>query len=136
MKKLHIAAAVENIPTVTAFIDKELEALNCPLKIQYQIDVAIDELFSNIAHYAYTTKSGMVSVFFEMLEEPRCVVITLIDKGKPFNPLSMKEPDISLPAEKRAAGGLGILMVKKTMDEIKYEYREGQNILRIIKKFK
>ena len=133
MKELTIDAAVENIAEVTAFVDCELEALDCPVKVQMQIDIAIDELFGNIAHYAYHPEVRPATVRVEVLENPLSVVITFIDNGVPYDPLKTKEPDITLSAEERMIGGLGIYMVKKTMDDIAYEYREGQNILRIKK---
>ena len=133
MKELTIDAAVENIAEVTAFVDSELEALDCPVKVQMQIDIAIDELFGNIAHYAYHPEVKPATVRVEVLENPLSVVITFIDNGVPYDPLKTKEPDITLSAEERMIGGLGIYMVKKTMDDIAYEYREGQNILRIKK---
>lgn len=133
MKELTIDAAVENIAEVTAFVDSELEALDCPVKVQMQIDIAIDELFGNIAHYAYHPEVGPATVRVEVLENPLSVVITFIDNGVPYDPLKTKEPDITLSVEERMIGGLGIYMVKKTMDDIAYEYREGQNILRIKK---
>ncbi len=133
MKELTIDAAVENIAEVTAFVDSELEALDCPVKVQMQIDIAIDELFGNIAHYAYHPEVRPATVRVEVLENPLSVVITFIDNGVPYDPLKTKEPDITLSAEERMIGGLGIYMVKKTMHDIAYEYREGQNILRIKK---
>ena len=133
MKELKLAATVENIEAVTAFVDQQLEALDCPVKAQMQIDIAIDELMSNIANYAYRPEVGDVTVQVAVREEPLSVIITFIDGGRPFDPLSSEEPDITLSAEERSVGGLGIFMVKKTMDEVSYEYREGQNILTIKK---
>ena len=129
MKELTVDAAIENIPSVTAFVDEQLEQYDCPIKAQMQIDIAIDELFSNIAHYAYTPKTGKATVRVEV-----AVVITFIDNGIPYDPLAKADPDITLSAVDRAIGGLGIFMVKKSMDEITYEYKDGQNILTIKKK--
>ena len=109
------------------------ESLGCPMKAQIQIDVAIDELFGNIAHYAYAPEKGPATVRIEVKENPLAVVITFIDNGKPFDPLNSEDPDITLSAEDRQIGGLGIYMVKKSMDEISYEYKDGQNILKIKK---
>ncbi|EOS26974.1 hypothetical protein C806_00566 [Lachnospiraceae bacterium 3-1] len=134
MKELKIDATVENIEKVTAFVDEQLEQLNCPLKAQMQIDIAIDELFGNIAHYAYSPKTGPATVHIDVLEDPLSVVVTFIDNGKAYDPLARKDPDVGLTAEEREIGGLGIYMVKKSMDEISYEYKDGQNILRIKKK--
>lgn len=133
MKELTIAATVENIEAVTAFVDEQLEALDCPMKAQMQIDIAIDELFGNIAHYAYNPDVGEATVRVEVMEEPLSVVITFIDGGVPYDPLTQADPDITLSAEERAIGGLGIFMVKKTMDEITYRYENGSNILSIRK---
>lgn len=134
MKELTIAAVVENIDTVTEFVNVQLEALNCSMKAQMQIDIAIDELFGNIAHYAYNPDVGSATVRVEVTEEPLAVIITFIDGGVPYDPLKTVDPDISLSAEDRQLGGLGIYMVKKSMDEISYEYKDGKNILSIKKK--
>lgn len=133
MKELTIEATVRNIPDVTAFVDEELEALDCPMKAKFQIDVAIDELFGNIAFYAYHPHTGPVTVRVETEEAPKAVVITFIDRGIPYDPLSGEEPDITLSADQRKIGGLGIFLVKKTMDDMNYEYKDGQNILKIRK---
>ena len=134
MKELTIAATVENIETVTDFVNEQLEALDCPIKAQMQIDIAIDELFGNIAHYAYNPEIGKATVRVEVIEDPLAVTITFIDNGVPYDPLAKADPDTTLSAEERDIGGLGIYMVKKSMDEIAYEYKDGQNILKIKKK--
>lgn len=134
MKEMTIAATVENIVTVTDFVNEQLEALDCPMKAQMQIDIAIDELFGNIAHYAYSPDVGNVTVRIEVAAEPLAVIITFIDGGVPYDPLTTADPDITLSAEERQIGGLGIYMVKKAMDEITYEYKDGKNILSIKKK--
>lgn len=133
MKELTIDAVIGNIPEVTAFVDEQLEALDCPMKAHMQIDIAIDELMSNIARYAYNPDVGPATVRVEVMEDPMAVIITFIDNGVPYDPLSNEDPDINLSAEEREIGGLGIYMVKKTMDEVVYEYKDGQNILRIRK---
>ena len=133
MKELTIAATVENIDTVTDFVNEQLEAYDCPMKAQLQIAVAIDELFSNIAHYAYNPDVGQATVRVEVLENPLSVIITFIDNGIPYDPLKKEDPDITLSAEERDIGGLGIYMVKKTMDAVSYEYKDGCNILTIKK---
>ncbi len=133
MRELTVKAVVENIQTVTEFVDEQLEMLDCPMRAQMQIDVAIDELFSNIAYYAYHPEVGVATVRVEVVEEPLAVIITFIDNGAPYDPLASADPDISLSADERQIGGLGIYMVKKSMDEISYEYQKGQNILRIKK---
>ena len=133
MKELTIAAKIENIEAVTDFVNEQLEALDCPMKAQMQINIAIDELFSNIAHYAYNPEVGDATVRVEVTEDPLAVVITFIDKGVPYDPLAKADPDTTLSTEERDIGGLGIYMVKKSMDDIIYEYKDGQNILKIKK---
>ena len=131
MKELILAATVENIEVVTDFVNEQLEELDCPMKVQMQIDIAIDELFGNIAHYAYNPEVGDATVRVEVI-----VVITFIDSGVPYDPLAKEDPDTTLSAEDRQIGGLGIYMVKKSMDDITYEYKDGQNILAIKKSLK
>ena len=138
-KSITVDATIANVETVTNFVNAELEALDCPMKAQMQIDVAIDELFGNIAHYAYKCnengKPGQANVEVSASkDEPPHVVITFTDCGIPYNPLENEDPDVTLSAEERQIGGLGIFLVKKTMDDISYEYKDGKNILTIKKK--
>ena len=133
MKELTVEAKIENIEAVTDFVNEQLEALDCPMKAQMQIDIAIDELFGNIAHYAYNPEIGKATVRVEVIEDPLAVTITFIDNGVPYDPLAKTDPDTTLSAEEREIGGLGIYMVKKSMDDITYEYKDGQNILAIKK---
>ena len=133
MKEITLTATLENIEVVTKFVDEQLEELDCPMKAQMQIDIAIDELFSNIARYAYAPNVGEATVRVESSDDPLTVIITFIDKGVPYNPLEKEDPDTTLSADDRQIGGLGIYMVKKSMDSMEYEYRNGQNILSIKK---
>ena len=133
MEELTIEATIDNIPFVTQFVDEKLEALDCPVKAQMQIDVAIDELFSNIAKFAYHPETGPATVRVEVEEDPMAVIITFIDHGMPYDPLAKDDPDVTLDIEDRMIGGLGVYLVKKTMDDVSYEYKDGQNILRIKK---
>ena len=133
MKELTITAAIENIPTVTDFVTQQLEDLDCSAKTLAQIAVVIDELFSNIARYAYNPEVGAATVRVEVVEKPLAVTVTFIDGGRPYDPLAKEDPDVTLSAEERGIGGLGIYMVKKSMDGISYEYKNGQNILKITK---
>ena len=133
MKEMTVEARGENVRVLTDWADAELERLECPLKAQMQIAVAIDELVGNIAKYAYNPGVGEATVRVEVIDAPLSVVITFIDGGIPFDPLAAVEPDTALSAEERALGGLGIFMVRKTMDEITYRYENGSNILSIRK---
>ncbi len=132
VKELTVEATFDNIPVVTDFVETELEALECPLKARMQIDVAIDELISNIARYAYKPDVGPVTIQVDV-RDASTVVITFIDNGKPYDPLAKEDPNTTLSAAEREIGGLGIFVVKKTMDDVSYEYKNGQNILRIKK---
>lgn len=132
-QEITVAAAVENLEAVTAFVDRCMEELGCSMRSQMQIDVAVDELFSNIAYYAYPPGSGTVTLRVEAAE-PDDVMLTFIDSGVPYDPLSRPDPDTTLSAEERKIGGLGIYMVKKSMDEVTYAYEDGKNVLRIKKK--
>ena len=133
MKELTIDATIENVRAVTEFVDAQLEAMDCPIKAQMQIDIAIYELFSNIAYYAYNPDVGPATVRVEVQQDPLAVVISFIDHGIPYDPLAKEDPNTTLSAEERDIGGLGIYMVKKTMDAVVYEYKNGQNILTIKK---
>lgn len=133
MKKITVNATTENIHTVTDFINKELELYNFSSKSKMKIDIAIDEFFSNIVNYAYSPSVGKATIEIEITENPLRATITFIDKGKPYNPLEAKEPDVSIPLKEREIGGLGIFMAKKCVDELSYQYKDSKNILTITK---
>ena len=130
--ELEIEAAVENLPEVLAFVEEHL-AEDCPLKAMMQINVAVEEIFVNIAKYAYAPDKGNATVRVEVSGEPVAVTITFIDNGVPYDPLAKEDPDVTLSAEERKIGGLGIFMTKQLMDDVVYEYRDGRNILRLKK---
>ena len=109
-----------------AFVEEELEKLDCSMKAMMQITVCVEEMFINVAHYAYGGSPGTVALTVD--GENGVVSITLTDHGVPFDPLAKDDPDITLSAEERQIGGLGIFMVKKSMDEVRYERRGQQNI--------
>ena len=129
-------ALVDNLGTVLAFVDGQLEEHGCPMRTQYEIDVAVEELFVNVASYAYETGVGAVTVEMEVEENPKTAVIRFTDRGIPYNPAAREDPDVTLPADQREIGGLGIFMVKKSMDQLAYEYKDGQNIVTIRKTIK
>lgn len=134
MTELKVAALTENLGQVLGFVETRLEELDCPMKIQTQIDIAVEEIYVNIANYAYQSETGQATICIETEEDSGIVIIRFIDSGIPFNPLERKDPDVTLSAEERNIGGLGIYMVKKSMDDVSYEYQDGHNILTIKKK--
>jgi anti-sigma regulatory factor (Ser/Thr protein kinase) len=135
MKELKIKASIENLEQVIAFVDEELEKNDCSMKTQIQIDVAVEEIFVNIASYAYQPGEGDATIIVDVVQDPTRVEITFIDTGVEYDPLKKEDPDITLSAEERQIGGLGIFMVKKSMDDMIYNYNDGKNILKIIKNF-
>ncbi|MBR2187761.1 MAG: ATP-binding protein [Lachnospiraceae bacterium] len=134
MKEIEVEAKVEKLEEVLSFVDELLSVYDCPMKTQIQIDVAVEEIFVNIAHYAYGEDTGMAVVSAEVSGDPRCLSITFSDSGVPYDPLKKEDPDITLNAEERQIGGLGIYMVKQSMDAVDYKYENGKNIF-TIKKF-
>lgn len=126
-------ADVSQMYIAREYLEAELEAAECPMKVAMQISVAFEEIFVNVAHYAYPDKKGDVEVSVETSE--RRVLVRFVDEGIPFDPLAKADPDTSLSAEERDIGGLGIYMVKKTMDEVTYEYKDKKNILTLEKSF-
>lgn len=132
--QMTVAATVQNMERVADFVDGQLEAMGCAKEVRIPIAIAVDELFANIAFYAYRTDTGSVIIRVERQGTPLRAVVTFIDTGIPYNPLDRKEPDTGLTVEERGIGGLGIYIVKKSMDNVTYEYKDGQNILKIEKR--
>lgn len=133
MSELKVEAKVDNLTTVLEFIDELLEQMECGMKTQMQIDVAVEEMFVNVASYAYGDDVGMATIVVDERQNPHAVAITIIDTGVPYDPLAKEDPDVTLSANERQIGGLGIYMVKKSMDDVLYEYTDGQNIFTMIK---
>ena len=132
-REVTLPAKVESITAVTAFLEQEMEALGCPEKQKMQICVAADEIVTNISMYAYAPGTGDFTVNFAFDGEERAAGITFVDEGVPFDPLAKDDPDVTLSAEERQIGGLGIFLVKKTMDGMDYRREDGKNILTIRK---
>ena len=127
-------AKVEALSDVLGFVDQTLESYECPMKIQTAVCVAIEEVFVNVAHYAYGEGGGNLTLSIGFDTESRKITFRMTDKGVPFDPLKKPDPDITLSAEDRELGGLGIFIAKKTMDTVTYAYKNGENILTMIKK--
>ena len=135
MSQLTIDALQENLPAVSAFVEEALEAMDCPMRVQMAVSVAVEEIFINIASYAYPSGTGSAEIVLMPAEGRSGVMITFTDSGIPYNPLARLDPDTTLSAEERQIGGLGIFMVKKSMDGMTYRRDGGRNILTITKYF-
>ena len=131
MTEREFAATDESLEAVTAFVEEELDKADCPIKYAMLISVAIEEIFVNIAHYAYEGKQGDMTLGIS--NDGGVVTFVFTDSGVPFDPLAREDPDITLSAEDRKIGGLGIYMVKQTMDDVSYRYEDGKNILTLVK---
>ena len=134
MDEMNVAATLENLDTAMGFIEEHLVSYGCPETAQMQVMLAAEEVYVNIANYAYNPEVGPATIQVEVHEAPLEVVITFMDNGKPFDPLAKGDPDITLSADDREIGGLGIFLVKQTMDDVHYEYTDGRNVLRIRKR--
>ena len=135
MEKITVEAVIENLQTVIDFATEHLEERDCPMKVLMQTELVIEEIFVNIASYAYNPETGAATFCIEFEESPSAVLMTFIDSGKPYNPLEKLDPDTTLDIDERDIGGLGIFLVKKNVDELAYEYTDGKNILHMKKFF-
>lgn len=133
MKTLTVPADRDQLDTVQGFVDEALAQVPCAPEVQLQLQIAVEELFVNIASYAYAPSSGEAVIGCHVEQEPPSITIQFRDWGKPFDPLAKEDADITLSAEERGIGGLGIYMVKNSMDAVNYTYENGQNILTIRK---
>ena len=127
-QSIRAAPELESIPRVCDFLEQTLREGGAPLKVVTQVNIAADEIFSNIARY-----SGASSARVECEVTGGRVRVRFLDDGRPYDPTARPEPDTTLPAEEREIGGLGIFMVKKSMDRVSYEYARGQNVLTVEK---
>ena len=131
-REMRIAATLENLDAVLLFLNDTLAAYGVSRRAKIQIDVAVEELFVNVAHYAYTPDTGDAVIRAEF--DGETVSITLEDWGQPYNPLEKPDPDVTLSAEERPIGGLGIYMVKESMDDVGYVRKDGRNCITIRKR--
>ncbi len=130
MKEICVKADTENIDEVYEFIEGELEAEGVSRKDVLMLHMIVDEIFSNISNYAYEGSEGKVWISYRKSDDT-AAVITFKDEGRPFNPLQEEDPDVNLPVGQRKVGGLGIFMVRNTVDDIRYENIDGRNELTI-----
>lgn len=133
MKKLSIEATIGKLKEVAAFLDDNLNGLDLTAGDSMQIEIAVEEIYSNICYYAYGDNIGTVEIGIEISECSHMLTIIFVDSGKPYNPLQGDDPDITIPIKEREMGGMGVFMVKQIMDEVLYENRDGQNILTLKK---
>lgn len=134
MKKesvLRIPAKLEGMDVILAFVSYLLDTHGCTPKARTQLRMAVEELYVNVTLYAYPSGDGWAEIRGSV--EDGIATFKIIDGGTPFDPLAKPDPDVLLSGEERDIGGLGIYMVKSTMNEIKYEYRDGCNELTLIK---
>ena len=133
MEEIIVDAVVEKLTSVTDFVNDRLSKYGFEGKVLHKIDIAVDELFSNIARYSYGDKGGKVTIKVDYDEIEHKASITFIDEGIEYNPLEQPEPDLTSVEDDDTIGGLGIFITKNIMDDIKYEYSDGRNILIIYK---
>lgn len=137
-KEFEVEAKLENFEKLLNDIEGLLEETNCPADMIYQLNICFEEIYVNICNYAYSNGNGdgKARILLEITENPYKVLIKFRDTGIPYNPLEKEDPDINLSAEERPIGGLGIYFVKNMMDEVLYEYNNGENVLSIMKEHK
>lgn len=138
VKQIETKASLENFETILAEVEGLLTETGCPMDMLYDLNISFEEIFVNIASYAYSQGDGdgMIRILMEIQENPYKVLIKFRDTGIPYNPLEKEDPNIDLPGEERPIGGLGIFFVKNMMDEVIYEYQNGENVLTIAREVK
>lgn len=135
-KNLKVDATIDNLDRVIGFVEEELKLIECPMKTIMQITVSLEEVYVNVVNYAYEGEIGECEINLSIsTDNENTLTLEIKDKGKYFNPLDKEEPDITLSADERSIGGLGIFIMKKSMDEVSYKNISGYNILTIVKKW-
>ena len=133
-KEITVDATVKNLTVVNDFVEELLAGTDCSVKTKLKIDLVVEEIFVNIANYAYEASGGKVVVQGCIEENPCRIILRFMDTGIPYDPLQKDPPDLTLPPDKREIGGLGIFLIKENVDELSYHYKDGKNILTITKK--
>ena len=129
-------ATDKNLEAVNDFIHEQIKPFSCQSQTLFQIDLAVEEIFVNISHYAYSPDKGTVQIDCSVektADAPAKLTVSFTDRGKAFNPLAKPDPDITLSVEQREIGGLGIFLTKKYMDSVLYERKDNQTVLKITK---
>lgn len=130
MQTLNVVPELESLMAITEFVEQALEAVEAPMKVITQIDVVIDEVFSNIAQYSQATQA-----IVECEAQPHFISLRFLDDGFPYDPTQKEDPDITLDAEERQIGGLGIFLIRKLMDTVSYDYFDGFNGFTLTKRW-
>lgn len=129
MRDLKLNASKDTLYTVLDVIEAHLDKNGCPDSVKLELLIAVEEIYMNIANYAYGGEAGEVTVQMEISQDPKVCQVIFKDKGIPYDPLKREDPDISLSPQERGIGGLGIYMVKQLMDRVEYRYEDETNIL-------
>ena len=132
-EELVIEAVIDNLEAVNLFVHKSIKQFEVSKRTLMQLDLIVEEIFVNVASYAYAPNTGSVKILIEAKEEPLTVSLTFIDSGVPYNPLEKSDPDVNLSVDDRQIGGLGIFLTKNFVDDISYQFLDGRNILKIEK---
>ena len=131
--ELRVEALKDKLPLVLGFLEEQLEQTDCSMKTKMQLDLAVEEIFVNIASYAYGSDSGTAVIRVALSENPDTIIVTFLDEGTPFDPLKQEDPDIKKSSDDRQVGGLGVYLVKNLVDGMEYEYKDGKNTLTVTK---
>lgn len=134
MEEIILKSNSENLSSLLLKIEEFLEDKGISTKSILQLELTIEELFINICNYAYETE-GEIKIQYELLENPLMMIMNFIDEGIEFNPLDEEAPDLTLSADEREIGGLGLTIVRNNVDNIDYKYENNQNILTVEKIF-
>lgn len=133
-KEICVEALTDNLDQVNEFVESMIEDSGCSARTVMQVRISVEEIFVNIANYAYSPEIGKATIAVEVSDDQAMVTIMFMDSGTPYDPLAKEDPDVTLSFEERQIGGLGIYMTKKFMDEMEYKYKDGKNILILKKK--
>ena len=138
MKEIKVEATIENLAKVFTFLQESLDKCDVPSKVKRQIKLCVEEVYMNITHYAYNPDTGLAKIGVDLVggDDPAKIVISFADEGRPYDPLGKEDPDLDLGLDDTPIGGLGIYLVKTTMDNMAYERKDGQNLLTLEKDLK
>jgi serine/threonine-protein kinase RsbW len=130
--KLTVEAKVEQLARIGEFVADAMRAFGLDARKSFEVQLAVDEACTNIMHYAYSEAGGVIELSCARRNDEVQIIIT--DSGKPFDPIAVPPPNLNGDVEHRAVGGLGIYFMGRMMDEVSYEFRNGQNVLTLVKR--